>query len=130
MRPVRVRGRDAGLAQEVTIGSHVLIADEPLDKGGADAGPGPHELLLASLGACTAITLRLYATRKGWPLADVDVQLTGRQEGERFAIDRRLRFRGTLDADQRARLVEIATKCPVHRTLSGTVTIDTREQAD
>lgn len=130
MRSVRVRGSDAGLAQEVTIGSHVLRADEPVDKGGADSGPEPHELLLAALGACTAMTLRLYAARKGWALADVDVHLTGRHDGERFVIDRRLRFGGTLDADERARLVEIATKCPVHRTLSGTITIETREQAD
>lgn len=126
MREVTVLGAGEGLAQTITVGPHTFRADEPVDKGGADSGPEPHELLLSSLGACTAITLRLYATRKGWPLTDVEVRLTGRQDAERFVIERRLRFHGPLDAAQRTRLVEIAEKCPVHRTLTGTIAIETQ----
>lgn len=113
---------------------HGLTADEPEKVGGADAGPAPFELLQASLGACTSMTLRMYADRKGWPLEHVRVHLTHeRVKGddpkdltERFV--RELELEGPLDAEQRARLVEIADRCPVHRALENPKEILTRER--
>jgi putative redox protein len=127
MRQVAITGAGAGLAQSISVGSHAVRADEPVDIGGGDSGPTPHELLLSALGACTAITLRLYAARKGWPLTDVTVRVTGRHEDSRFVIDHELTLVGDLDAEQRARLMAIASRCPVHRTLTGTIAIETRE---
>jgi putative redox protein len=127
MRDVVVRWGSGKLGQDIEVGTHTLRADEPADKGGDDNGPEPHELLLAALGSCTAITLKLYADRKGWPLRDVHVTLTGASAEGRFAITRRLTLTGELDAEQRQRLVEIAGKCPVHRTLTGEVAITTTE---
>jgi putative redox protein len=122
-RPADVRSLDAPFAADIELGPHHLLADEPVDLGGGDAGPAPHDLLLAALGACTSMTVRMYARRKGWPLTNVHVHL--RQE----ATDAEHRFflvielDGPLDDAQRARLLEIANKCPVHRTLTGKITI-------
>ena len=127
MRDVRVSSDGTKLGQEITIGSHRLRGDEEADKGGNDSGPEPHELLLAALGACTSMTLRLYAERKGWPLNGVHVRLTGAPADGRYAITRHITMDGGLDAEQRARLLEIANRCPVHRTLTGEVAIQTRE---
>ena len=118
-----------GLQQEIQAGAHVLRADEPVAAGGTDAGPDPYALLLAALGACTSMTLRLYAGRKGWALREVVVELDiGRAYAEdcvhcedpRAMVDeitRRITLHGDLDAAQRTRLAEIAAKCPVHKTL-------------
>ena|SRR5687767_3931617 len=126
------------LRQEIDAGSHTLYADEPVDAGGDNAGPNPYELLLAALGACTSMTLLLYARRKGWPLEDVEVRLSHRRDYARDCaecedkpakidvIERRITLRGDLDDGQRARLLEIAQKCPVHRTLTGTIRINDR----
>ena len=103
-------------AVDVTTGHHRFVADEPKGGGGADAGPSPFDLLLSSLGACTAITLRMYAERKGWPLATIEVRLTYRWEGETPQIERVLTLAG-LDDAQRARCAEIAEKTPVTRAL-------------
>ena len=128
MAKVVVRSRD-GLQQEITVGKHRLVADEPVEAGGADAGPEPYALLLSALGACTSMTLRLYARRKGWPLEEVTVELEHARvhaqdcadcEGEAGRVDRiqrRVRLRGPLDSVQVARLAEIARRCPVHKTL-------------
>jgi putative redox protein len=92
---------------------HALSADEGAHGGGQGAAPSPFGLLLAGLGACTAITLRMYAERKGWPLAHVHVDLAYRIEGDRKFIDRRLTLEGGLDAEQRARMADIAERTPV-----------------
>ena len=126
-----------GLAQEIRAGRHTLIADEPAGVG-ADLGPTPYDLLLAALGTCTAMTLRLYAKRKGWMLTNVSVELshdrvyaddsreceTPPRRIER--IERIVSLDGQLDDAQRDRLLEIAEKCPVHRTLVGETKIVTR----
>jgi uncharacterized OsmC-like protein/fermentation-respiration switch protein FrsA (DUF1100 family) len=126
--------------QEVTVGAHRFLADEPLEVGGLDSGPGPYDLLLAGLGACTAMTLRLYAERKALPLERVTVRLNHSRihaadcadcetkEGMLDRIERAITLRGTLDAEQRRRLLEIADKCPVHRTLTSEIDIRTVEQ--
>lgn len=128
MATVLVRST-AGLRHEITAGRHRLVADEPAEAGGTDSGPDPYALLLAALGACTAMTLRLYAQRKRWPLEDVTVELEHSKvhakdcaecEADGGFIDRvqrRIRLRGALDAVQVARLAEIARRCPVHKTL-------------
>ncbi len=135
---VAVRERGSGrFAQEIAAGRHRFAADEPADYGGDDTGPTPYDLLLAGLGACTTMTVRMYAERKGWPLDRVEVRLTHdkihakdcadceTREGRIDRIDRRLTLRGPLAADQREKLLEIADKCPVHRTLTGEIKIHT-----
>ncbi len=106
-----------------------LVADEPLGAGGQNAGPGPYNLLLAGLGACTAITLKMYADRKGWPIGRLRVALTlNRDESGKTSIERRLSTDAPLDAAQWDKLVEIAEKTPVTRTLrDGTSITTTRE---
>ena len=129
MRDVIVRWGSGKLGQDIEIGTHALRADERADKGGDDNGPEPHELLLAALGSCTAMTLKVYADRKGWPLRDVGVRLTGGSADGKYSIMRQLTLTGELDEEQRRRLVEIAEKCPVHKTLSGDIAIATTEAA-
>jgi uncharacterized OsmC-like protein len=136
-RTVTVRGT-AGLAQVITVGKHRLASDEPVSAGGTDTGPNPYDLLLAALGSCTSMTLALYARRKQWPLESVTVTLwhsrihavdcesCETKQGLLDHIHRELELVGPLDRDQRARLLEIANKCPVHRTLTSEIVIDTR----
>ena len=135
---VEVRGGSAGYLQQVVAGPHRFVADEPLSAGGTDLGPTPYDLLLAGLGACTSMTLKMYADRKGWPLEQVEVRLRhdrvhakdcedcASSEGRVDVIDRVVRVEGDLDAEQRARLLEIADRCPVHRTLENEIKIRTR----
>ena len=125
MREVRVCWAGGAFAQDIDVAGHRLRADEEKDKGGEDTGPAPHELLLAALGSCTAMTLKVYAERKGWPLRNVQVLVNGGTTDAGFVITRLLSLEGELDAEQRQRLVEIADKCPVHKTLSGAITIQT-----
>jgi putative redox protein len=124
-----------GLAQEIHAGRHVVVSDEPVDAGGADSGADPYALLLGALGACTSMTLHLYARRKGWPLQGVVVELDfSRVYAEDCVhcddpralldrVDRRIALRGPLDDAQVARLAEIARKCPVHKTLSAGINV-------
>jgi len=126
MREVRVDRAGGKFGQKVSIGPHEIPADEPREEGGDDTGPEPHELLLAALGACSSMTVKLYADRKGWPLRSVEVRLTGQRGEAGYRIERSLRLEGDLTDEQKARLVEIAEKCPVARTLNGTIAIETR----
>src|SRR5258708_5674854 len=137
-RTVSVSWGNSGLLQDIEIGPHQLLADEPGGEDGGDAGPNPYELLLAALGACTGMTLRLYAGRKQWPLEDVEVRLThSRIYAEDCAdcetkvgmldhIQMEISLIGNLSEEQRARLLYIADRCPVHRTLTSEIKIDTR----
>ena len=104
---------------------HTWLADEPTTLGGANEGPTPMNMLLGSLGACTAITLKMYATRKGWPLQDVQVQLSLQAGGAAGGqdIQRHITLQGELDDEQRTRLLQIANACPVHKLLTGEVRI-------
>jgi putative redox protein len=135
---VVVLGRSAGFAQEIQAGSHQFAGDEPLASGGTDTGPSPYDLLLAALGACTSMTVAMYARRKQWPLESVKVRLRHSKihaadcaecetkEGMLDRIQLDLQLAGALTPEQRAKLVEIAGKCPVHRTLTSEIDIRTR----
>jgi uncharacterized OsmC-like protein len=132
--------RHSQFQQEIAVGKHRLLADEPVQAGGTDSGPGPYDLLLAALGACTSMTIRLYADRKQIPLERTLVHLRHEKiyaadcadcetkEGKIDRIDRQISFEGDLDAATRARLLEIAEKCPVHRTLKSEIDIRTVEK--
>jgi len=127
---------EAGLAQEIVSGNHRWRSDEPAPFG-TDTGPAPYDLLLASLGACTSMTLRLYAKRKGWDLQRVIVRLQHSRihaedcadcetkEGFLDRIDREIELTGRLDDAQKQSLLEIAERCPVHRTLKSEINIRT-----
>jgi uncharacterized OsmC-like protein/fermentation-respiration switch protein FrsA (DUF1100 family) len=130
--------RNSKFQQIITAGPHEMVADEPVAVGGKDSGPGPYDFLLAGLGACTSMTMRMYADRKSLPLERVTVTLKHSKihardceecetrEGMLDQIDRVISIEGTLDADQRVRLMEIADKCPVHRTLTSEIRIVTK----
>jgi len=128
----RVTATSDGAPYAVTLEDsfgHRWVADEPREAGGGGRGPGPHALLLSSLGACTAVTLRMYAARKAWPLTGLEVEVAFNPEGTpadgASEIRRRITLRGALTAGQRERLLEVANKCPLHRVLTGTVRIAT-----
>ncbi len=138
-RNVVVRETRAGKFQQtVTSGPHRMLADEPVAVGGQDSGPGPYDFVLAGLGACTSMTMRMYADRKSLPLERITVTLQHKKihaedctecdtkEGMLDQIDRVIAIEGALDDDQRKRLMEIADKCPVHRTLTSETRIVTR----
>ncbi len=114
--------------QEVRVGQHRLLADEPLSVGGGDAGPAPFDYVMAGLGACTSMTLRMYAERKELPLTGISVALSHEKievEGKpRDRITRKITLSGELTPAQRQRLLEIAEKCPVHRALTQSLLID------
>lgn len=137
-RVVVAETHESKFTQAIALGAHRLRADEPESFGGIDTGPSPYDLLLAGLGACTSMTLRLYADQKQWPLDHVTVRLKHEKihaqdcadcetkEGKVDKIEREIELIGALDDAQRARLLEIANKCPVHRTLHSEVWIPTR----
>jgi putative redox protein len=129
--------RNSKFQQTVSIGPHRMLADEPIASGGEDTGPGPYDFVLAGLGACTSMTMRMYADRKSLPLERVTVTLTHSKihaqdcaecetkEGMLDQIDRTIAMEGALDSEQRKKLMEIADKCPVHRTLTSEIHIVT-----
>ncbi len=135
---VLVHGSARGFTQEIVAGSHRLAADEPKDLGGNDEGPTPYDLLLAALGSCTSMTIGMYARRKDWPLQDVNTRLRHSRihatdceecetkEGKIDRIELDIELVGPLSDEQRSKLLEIAKKCPVHRTLVSETNIRTR----
>lgn len=132
-KAVAVRTSESGFTTDVKAGKHHFRADEPKAVGGDGYGPSPYDLLLAALGTCTAMTLRMYADRKGWPLKEVVVQLSHEKchkadcedKGYMDYMERSLELKGDLDEKQRERLLAIANKCPVHKSLHGTVEVHT-----
>jgi putative redox protein len=126
-----------GFTTEIDAGAHRLYADEPVSSGGADGGPSPYKYLSAALASCTAMTLRMYADRKGWPLEAVTARVSYAKVHAKDCADcetrvglidrfeRVITLTGALDAEQRQRLLEIADRCPVHRTLTAEIRIDT-----
>lgn len=120
---------ESGYAVSVEARSHTIRADEPEELGGTDTGATPIEMLLASLATCTLITIRMYASRKGWALDGAEASVTGRRDapgpGGLSTIEMQLRFIGELDDEQRTRLLQIADACPVHKTLKSGVTMQT-----
>jgi putative redox protein len=117
------RREDGKLRQEIKIRKHTVAADEPKDHGGDDSAPSPQELLAASLASCTAITMEMYAQRKGWALGDVtvDVDYEPAQRGSPTRFSMVVNLPKELPEDQRERLMQIGAKCPVHRVLEGEV---------
>ena len=136
-REVTVTGGPSSLRQVILVGPHELFADEPKASGGHDEGPDPYELLLSALGSCTNMTLRMYADRKGWPLKDIRVVLThlknyardcGNCEEPAAMLDRivrRITLIGELSAEQRQKLLVIANLCPVHKSLTSRIDVQT-----
>jgi putative redox protein len=137
---VVVRGAADGFVQEIAAGSHQFRSDEPTSVGGSNTGPTPYDLLLAALGSCTSMTVSMYARRKQWPLERVTVHLRHSrvhaedcaacetQDAKLTVIERDIQLDGPLGQDQRARLLAIANRCPVHLTLTSRIDIRTRLQ--
>lgn len=135
---VVVHGTADGFRQDVGVGKHSLVADEPVTAGGSDAGPDPYDYLLTALGACTSMTVGLYARRKQFPLENITVSLRHSRiyardceecetkEGMLDRIDVEVDLTGPLNAEQHDKLMEIAAKCPVHRTLTSEINIRLR----
>ena len=135
---VIVWGEGSSFAQQIAVGPHRLNGDEPESVGGTGTGPSPYDFLLAALGSCTSMTVGMYARKKNWPLERVTVWLRHSKiyaadcsecetrEGMLDRIERDVRFDGPLTAEQSSRLLEIANKCPVHRTLTSEISIQTR----
>ena len=114
------------MQQQISAGEHQFVADVSVKLGGANSGPSPHELLAAALGACTGITLKMYAQRKAWPLSNAIVSVDINRANQIEQFERTIELIGNLDAEQRARLLEIANKCPVHLALAGQIQISTQ----
>jgi putative redox protein len=135
---VTVHGSATGFAQSIAAGRHQLTGDEPTEVGGTDTGPTPYDFLLAALGSCTSMTVAMYARRKNWPLEAVTVRLRHSKihaadceacetkEGRLDYIEREVELTGVLTDDQRARLLDIANKCPVHRTIMSEIHVESR----
>jgi putative redox protein len=123
MKAIARRVGSDGLKHHISVGSHKLTSDEPASHGGTDAGPNPQELLAASLASCSAITMEMYAKRKGWDIGDVivEVDYEPAQRGSPTKFQMAVRLPKELPDEQREKLMQIVAKCPVHRTLEGEV---------
>lgn len=133
---VVVRGGAKGFVQEISAGRHHLVADEPVSSGGTDRGPGPYDLLMSALGSCMSMTIALYARTKKWPLENVEIRLSHSRVYARDCrdcvvrddtlldrIDTQVKLSGALTEEQERKLMEVAHKCPVHRTLKSEIEI-------
>ena len=127
MNPIQVHIAQDHYKTILSSDSHTMIADEPASEGGTDLGFSPDELLLSALGSCTAITLRMYADRKGWQLSDVKVKLNMERDKEKqiTVISREVELIGNLSEEEYKRLMQIANACPVHKTLTNPIQIVT-----
>lgn len=113
-------------AVDISVSDHLLKGDEPIEAGGGNLGPDPYDMLTAALGECTAMTIRWYALRQQWPLEKVKVILTHHKEGKRDIFTKEITLIGEqLTPDQKEKLIDIAAKCPIQRSLEGTPTIET-----
>lgn len=128
MKAIARRVGSGGLKHHIEVGGHKLTSDEPASHGGTDAGPSPQELLAASLASCSAITVEMYAKRKGWEVGDVivEVDYEPAQRGSPTRFQMAVRLPKELPEEQREKLMQIVAKCPVHRTLEGEVMFDER----
>jgi putative redox protein len=124
---IRVHRGQGKLQHVIDIGPHRLLTDVPEELGGEDTGPEPHDLLAAALGACTALTVTMYARRKGWLLDDIDVRIEHGKVEQAYVLTRRIAYIGQLSAEQRDMLTAVANKCPVHKTLAGEIRIVTED---
>lgn len=126
---VTVQNDGLQFSSTIQAGNHSWIADEPIDAGGLNAGPSPHELLAGALGSCTAITLNMYASRKKWQLTGIRIHVSILREVvngvQETRINQQVELIGPLDEMQRIRLMEIAAKCPVHKTMKSAISIET-----
>jgi putative redox protein len=111
---------------EITVGGKMVIADEPEELGGTDLGPAPGEFLMISLASCTAITLRMYADRKNWPIEKIIVEVNFEKVDNKTIFKRELQLVGDLTDEQQARLLQIANACPVHKTLTNPIEVQTK----
>ncbi|YAF99356.1 MAG: OsmC family protein (plasmid) [Nodularia sp. CChRGM 3473] len=125
MTSVQVLSNESSLGQEVTIRQFHLIADEPPELGGDDTGPTPLEWVLAGLGSCKTMTVKMYAQRKGWSVEQVKVDLSYKKVSDRHQIQTHLFLKGNLNVDQQQRLLEIAARCPIHKLLTANLVIQT-----
>lgn len=123
MTSVHIASAGGPFAQTIQVRHHAVVCDEGTGVGGEDRGPDPTELLLGALGACVAMTLKMYAGRKGWELGDLQVDLSSRDENGTFIVERKITFGAPLSEEQRQRLTEIAGRCPVSRRITGPVEI-------
>jgi|SRR5215468_10862279 len=135
---VIVRGDAKGFAQKIDIGPYHIDADEPVSYGGTDSGPSPYDLILGALGACTSMTIGLYARKRSWPVDKITVSLRHSKihakdcddcetkEGRIDRVEMEIHLEGALTDEQRAKLMEVAGKCPIHQTLTHEINIKTR----
>lgn len=122
---VAAKTEDVKYRVHIAAGKNAIIADEPLEKGGGDTGASPYQILLSSLAACTAITVRMYAERKGWDTGEISVDVSFETEKGDTKITRKLTFAKTLGAAEHERLIAVANACPVHKVLTGKIAVST-----
>lgn len=125
MDAILVKKSEGLFAHSVKMGAHQVISDAEVSAGGEGKGPSPHELLAGALGACTSMTLQMYAGRKGWKLVDAETTVGESKDGQTTVFTRNIRLVGELDDAQKARLLEIANACPIHKILAGKIEIRT-----